>query len=405
MGIGIINKNMHKQKVLIVGGGFAGVKTALELSGDEKYAITLLSDQTHLRYYPALYHTATGGSRAEASIPLVDIFEDKNIQIVKGAAETLDRERQIIKTKSNERLPYDILILALGVVTNYFGIKGLREHSFGIKSVEDAEELKQHLHDQLMQDGKPDFNYIVVGGGTTGVELAGAMAFYLKDLIKRHSVPARKVHIDIVEAGPRLVPRMPKDISRMIARRLRKLGIKLYLNKSVKGATANELMVGDKPLRSHTVVWTAGVTNNSFFTKNNFSLTEHGKVNINQFLQAEPNIYVLGDNADTPFSGLAQTALYDGEFVAKHLKTVAEGKSPKTYKPKQPVYVIPVGNNWAAVLWGKVRFYGLVGWVLRRLADLIGFHDLEPWHEALQQWMTDDDDQESCARCLAINSK
>ena len=396
---------MSKQKVLIVGGGFGGAKAALELSGSEQFDITLLSDQTNLRYYPALYHTATGGSRAEASIGLTDIFDDKDVRILKGSAETIDREHQIIKTASNQRLPYDILILALGVVTNYFDIKGLEKHSFGIKSVEQAEELKKHLHDQLIEEGEPDFNYIVVGGGPTGVELAGALATYLKDLLKHHGVQTRKIHIDLVEAGPRLVPRMPRDISRKIARRLRKLGVKLYLGKTVNGQTAEELMIEGKPLRSHTVVWTAGVTNHPFFKNNKFSITASGKVSVNQFLQTEPDIYVLGDNADTPYSGLAQTALRDGEFIAQHLKTVSQGKLPEIYKPKQPVYVIPVGERWAAVQWGKLRIYGFVGWVLRRFADLIGFHDLEPWHEALGQWMTADDSQENCAYCLVASSK
>ncbi len=220
----------------------------------------------------------------------------------------MDRQKKVLTTQTGHTLNYNALILGLGMRTNYFGIKGLQEYSFGIKSLEEAEELKAHIHKQVTKDQQQDINYVVVGGGPTGVELAGALPSYIRSVTARHGLPPKKVHLDLIEAAPRLLPRMPKDMSRAVARQLRRLGIKIYLKTAVQAQTADALMVNDKPVRSHTVVWTAGMSNNPFFSDNQFQLSKNGRARVDQFLQAEPGIYIVGDNADTPYSGMAQTA-------------------------------------------------------------------------------------------------
>jgi len=388
-----------KEQVLIVGGGFGGVKAALELASSPHLQVTLLSDDTEMRYYPTLYKTATGGKRANSSIPLSRLFEDKPVRVVKAIATKLDRKAKTITTSDGQAFEYDSLILSLGVVTNYFGIEGIKEHSYTIKNQDEVARFKAHLHKQLVADNRPDLNYVIIGAGPTGIELSGALPDYLRRIIEHHGLPQRKIHIDLIEAAPRLLPRLPKDTSRAVRRRLKHLGIRLYLNSVVQGQTADELTINGKPIRSHTVVWTAGVTNNPFFSDNNFSLTNRGKVLVDVYLQAEENIYVIGDNANTPFSGMAQTALHDGEFIARNLKRRAVGKDFISYDVKKPVTVIPAGPRWAAVCWGKVRIYGWLGYVLREGADLMGFHDLEPWHRAIPQWFSEFDRQDDCVVC------
>lgn len=391
---------MVKEKVLIVGGGFGGVKAALELADSEHFDITLLSGDTELRYYPTLYHTATGGKRANSSIPLKAIFVGKPINIVQGTATTLDRKLKTITASDGKIYEYDTLIIGLGVVTNYFGIEGLREYAYSIKSQSEVQRFKAHLHKQLTDDRRPDLNYVIVGAGPTGIELAGALPDYLRRIVRNHGLPERVLHIDLIEAAPRLLPRLPNDTSRLVKRQLKRLGIKLYVGSAVQGETADDLTVNGKPITSHTVVWTAGVTNHPFFADNHFVLTNRGKVAVDVYLQAEDGIFVIGDNANTPFSGLAQTALRDGGFVANNLQRRARGKSLRSYKAKQPITVIPAGPRWAAVIWGHVRLYGWLGYAIREAADLIGFHDLEPWPRATKQWFsefTSEDDCEICA--------
>lgn len=400
-----ILRGMKKQHVVIVGGGFGGIKAALELADDSRFAITLISDQDSFRYYPTLYHTATGGLRKQSQIPLTELFENKDVTLVQGKVTSLERPTQHVILEDGRSYAFDTLILGMGVTTNYFGIPGMAENSFTIKSFEGIDRFKDHVHRQLTDSGKPDPHYVIVGAGPTGIELAGALPAYIREVMEKHGIRHRAVHVDLIEAGPRLLPRLPKDASRLIARRLKKLGVKVYTGKAVQGLTADSLSVGGKPIRSHTVVWTAGTTNHSFFKENGFLMTNRGKVQTDMLLQAEPNIYVIGDNANTPYSGMAQTALYDGLYVARNLIRAAEGKDPKAYACKKPITVIPVGERWASVLWGNTRIYGLLGWTLRQAADYVAFKDYEPWWKAGKQWLTEFGHEETCTVCVAADAK
>jgi NADH dehydrogenase len=392
-----------KQKILIIGGGFGGIKTALELSqheGDKKFDITLLSDQPNFRYYPALYRTATGGARAGSSIPLKNILSDTKVKIKQGTAQTLDRKAKTLTLADGEVLHYDILVIGLGVVTNYFGIPGMEEFSYSIKSFDAIDRFKKHLHEQIEDDRRPDLSYVIVGAGPTGIELAGALPQYIREVMDNHGLKHKPVHIDLIEAAPRLLPRMPKSLSRSVERRLRRLGVKIYKKSAVQGVAADQLTVSGKPIRSHTVIWTAGVTNHPFFKENGFMITPRGKVATNMYLEADDNVYVIGDNANTPYSGMAQTALHDGEYVADTILRRSEGKDPRSYRVQKPITVIPAGERWAAVLWDKVKLYGVVGWALRELADLVAFADYEPWWKAGKQWLTGlFEEEEACPVC------
>ncbi|MEJ0073727.1 MAG: FAD-dependent oxidoreductase [Candidatus Saccharibacteria bacterium] len=225
-----------KQRIVVVGGGFGGVKTALELAKHpDKFEVALVSDRADFWYFPTLYHTATGGTRAQSSIPLKVLLKGKGIKLVHARAVGLDRANKALVLKDEPPIPYDKLVLALGVVTNYFGIPGLEQFSYGIKSIAEAEELKKHLHSQITDERKPDLNYVVVGGGPTGIELSGALGKYLRFIMKQHGIEERPIHIDLVEGNKHLMPRMPKTVGKAIERRMRRLGVKLYLGKAVQG--------------------------------------------------------------------------------------------------------------------------------------------------------------------------
>ncbi len=392
---------MKKHKVVIVGGGFGGIKVALELADSERFAVTLISNQPNFQFYPTLYRTATGGKQDNSTIPIKNLLNDKPVKFVQDEATSLDRKSRVLSLKSGKFVEYDTIVLGLGVVTNYFGIPGMAEHSFSIKSNEEIKRFKEHIHKQLSQDHRPELNFIVVGGGPTGIELAGALPGYIREIMQKHGIKKQSVHVDLVEAAPRLLPRMPKDASRMITRRLRNLGVRVRTGQRVEALSAEDLTVNGKPIRSHTVVWTAGVTNHPFFKDNGFTIMPRGKVATNMYLQTDENVFVIGDNADTPYSGMAQTALADGIYVANTIKRLASGQDPKSYKVKKPVTVIPVGDRWAAVIWGKVRMYGVVGWMLRESADIAAFNEYQPWWQASQQWLTSFGEEESCDICLA----
>lgn len=393
---------MHKLKVVIVGGGFGGLKAALQLANDKRLRVTLISDTTDFNYYPTLYRTATGGSNVISAIPISEVFEGKNIHLLNDKVVDISKHERVIKTKVGHHVGYDALILALGVRTNYFRIKGLATYSYGIRTIKEAIEFKNHVHGDMIDDQRPDLNYVIVGAGPSGVELAGALPAYLKRIAKQHNMGHKTFHVDLVETTPRVLPKMTKDISRRVRRRLHKNGVVVKTNSHVEAQSADAIFVNGKPIRSHTVVWTAGIKNNPFFSSHGFQLAHNGRVRVDQYLQAEPGIYVIGDNADTPYSGLAQTALYDAKFVARNIKRLLVKKRPRTYIAKMPVIVVPVGPNWAALEWRGIKFTGRTGWVLRRLADLLAYHDYQPWKLATKRWSEAKTDDNQCSMCVKL---
>lgn len=371
-------------QITIVGGGFGGVKAALELAKKKKNRITLISDRTDFQYYPGLYGTATGRSHLQSWVPLGEIFANHdNIDVVIDTVTTIDKDTKTLNTASGTVHQYHTLILALGSVTTYFGIKGLDQYAYGIKSATEIKRLKQHLFDEFSQVDGADSNFLIVGAGPTGVELASALGTYLKHLKNHYRKHEPRIKISIIEAGPRVLPRMSEQASKLVHTRLKQLGVHVELNKKVEEETADSLIVNGEPIKSHTVIWTSGVANNPFFAANasQFKLSKNGKVEVNKYLSSGKDVYVIGDNAFTPFSGLAQTALKDALFVAKHISGAR-----KPYVAKMPPVVVPVGENWAIFEYKKLRLTGTPASIIRSAADFVGYSDILPFGQALGVW-------------------
>ena len=270
-----------------------------------------------------------------------------------------------------------------------------------IRDSEQAERFKRHLHAQLIAEDAPDLNYVIVGGGPTGIELAGALGVYLKDIMEKHGIKRRAIHIDLVEGMPHLLPRLPRPVGRAVEKRLRKLGVKLYLGKKVEGASAHALTVSGKPIVSHTIIWTAGVANNPFFNDAQFQLSGRKKVLVDEFLRLEgdKHVFIIGDNAETPYSGMAQTAIYDADFVAHNIVCELENRPKLAYRPKEPIYVTPVGPNWASVMWGDLHMRGRMSSWLRNAADLRAFTQMLSIRDGLVQWSSTVDREDLCPVC------
>lgn len=382
--------------ITIVGGGFAGVKAALRLAKRSKHKITLITDRDYFQYTPSLYSTATGRSQMDTWIPLGVIFSKlPNVQVIIDTIETINPEVNQLTSQSGMIYHYDRCVLAMGVVTTFFGIKGLSEHSHGIKSKEDIHALKRHLYETIIDS--PDASerkIVIIGGGPTGVELAAAMNTYIELLHKRHGVRQRRFQVRLIEASPRLLPMMSQSAGRTVKKRLQRLGVTVSLGKKVESATESGLVVDGKPLLAGTIIWTSGTVNNPFYAANkqHFKLAPNGRVVVDQQLMAAKDVYVIGDNAATPYTGLAQTALYDAMFVANNL--INHKMKPKQYKPYQPPVVVPIGRRWAVFEWRGVRLYGWLGALIRRFADLIGYVDILPLRKALSIWHWGDEPED-----------
>lgn len=371
--------------ITVVGGGFGGVKAALELAKNKKARITLITDRPDFQYYPALYGTATGKSHLQSWVPLGEIFAGyDNVNVIIDSVTKIDKAAKTLGSESGTTYEYQTLILALGSVTTYFGIEGLDTYAYGIKSYDEIRRLQQHLLEEFSKPHGADSHFLVIGGGPTGVELASALGTYLKELKQHFKQPEPRLTINLVEAAPRVLPRMSEKASALVEKRLRKLGVHVETGKKVEKETADALIVSGRPIKSHTVIWTSGVANNPFFKNNadQFELSPNGKVVVDAHLRSSDHVYVIGDNAFTKFSGLAQTALHDGIFVAKHIQK----KSNKKYEAKLPPVVIPVGENWAIFEYKWIRFGGWLGALVRQAADFVGYKDILPFGRALGVW-------------------
>ncbi len=375
--------------ITIIGGGFGGVKAALELAKHSDNTITLITDHPDFQYYPTLYSSATGHSHAESWAPLGEIFGDHdNVHVYIDTIDHIDAPSKTVRGASQAVYHYETLIIAVGVVTTYFGIPGLETYAYGIKTPDEIHKLKQRLFVDIAEKGLLDKNYVVVGAGPTGVELSAAIGTYIARLCKHYDVRKHSIKVRLVEAAPRVLPRSSEKVSRKVQARLERLGVTVETNKRVERENARELIVSGKPIESHTVIWTSGVSNNPLFASHPgiFTLAKNGRVVVDDQMVAHKDIYVIGDNAATPFTGLAQTAIHDAKFVAKNIMRVHNGKKPKKYRAVLPVSAIPVGIRWAVVEWRFIRIYGVLGSMLRRAADMIGYSDVLPLGTSLGAW-------------------
>lgn len=389
------------KKLYIIGGGFAGVKTALELGSRKDLDITLISDRSDFLYYPALYSTATGHSQKESVVPLEEILRSRpRVKLIIDPIVGINPGRHILTGASGKNYSYDLCVLALGVVTSYFGLEGLDKFSYSIKSLEGLKAFKAHLHDEMIATKHLDKNYIVVGAGPTGVELSAALISYLERIRTAHKVRARKIRVSLVEAAPRVLPRMSEAASARVQKRLEGLGVKVMTNHKVKSQDDDSIIIENRDIPTKTVVWTSGVMNHPFYRDNagHFELAANGRVIVDEHMQAAPDVYVIGDNAVTSI-GLAQIALHDAQFVARAIKARLAGRPQPLYQIVDPPVVIPVGANWAVLEWKKILLTGRVASWIRKAADFIGYHDILPIGLALGVWRSGNVHEEDCPVC------
>ncbi len=398
-------------RILIVGGGFGGVRTALNLRKQNlpNVKITLLSDRHHFEYTPAYYKIAAGTSPMETCIPLSDIFPDRSVEVIVDTVVAGDTKEHVIFGASGSRYRYDYLVLALGSETAYFNIPGIKEHSYSIKTIDEALRLKAHVHEvfnshhgmsvfELMSQ----FQFVIIGGGPAGVELAGVLRAYLRTLARIHEVPERFVTVNLLQGAPRLLPTMNEEVSRRALKRLDSLGINIILGKAVAGEDAIGVYLKDIGFSARTIIWTAGVKATSVYEKiTGLTLEKNGRIVVNESMMAVGvrDVFVLGDSASTPFAGTAQTAIYDGHYIASALTSRLRRMNLPKYSPKPTPYVIPVGNNWAIFTFKNITLSGRIFFWLREIIDLRFFMSILPFKKAWFAWRSGGTQVESCPNC------
>jgi len=408
--------NKRTRRVLIAGGGFGGISTALALEKEKNpnVEIMLVSDKPHFEYKPALYRVVTGRSPLEVCIPVSEIFGKKNITFVVDEIKGVDPLKKIVKCASGADYQFEYLVLALGSETAYFDIPGLENFSFGFKSISEAMRLKKHLHDLFVecknQKGNIDekislLQVVVVGAGPSGVELTGELAVFMKHLAQEYGVDQSLISVDLIEAAPRILPALSERVSKKVAHRLRHIGVNIFINRTMTKEEMEQISVRGMIMKTETVVWTAGVKPNHLYKSiSGFSFDEKGRVIVDEFMRAKgfENVFVIGDGAATKNSGMAQAAIYDGQAAAKNISRLIVDKPLKAYRQKKVYYALPVGPGWASTSLGVITFHGSIGWLLRRLADFRYFLSILPFKKAVTVFRRGKNLCDTCGICEPI---
>jgi NADH dehydrogenase len=400
----------RRKKILIVGGGFGGVKAAQLLGHDKRFQVKLIDPKSFMEYHAATYRMTTGGSATEVCIPYTDLLKGVSVEVVKDAIVTIDIERCEARGASGSTYAYDELILAIGCEASYFGIEGVAENAFNMNDVSEALKLRAHIH-ACFEEAKslqaseqvPLLHIAIIGGGPSGVELAGALAAYTKYLSKKHAVDASLVSIDLIEAMQRLLPGLPATLSEKALQRLRTLGVNVYLHRSVMKEGLNTLFLKDMQMTVKTVVWTAGLKGHRLAASIiGLSLDKRGRILVDDKLHAigAKHVFAIGDIASTKYAGMAQTALADAAYTASLLQSKASGRiAHSAYSQPAPSYAVPVGPGFAVVLYHGLQFSGRVGWFLRRAADARAFLAMLRPLEAFRTFMSGYSSSENCSVC------
>ncbi len=381
-------------KVVIVGGGFGGVKTALELANRPNIIVKLITQHQNFEYHGALYRSATGHSPKEVVIPLRDIFKDaRNVEVVLDTAQRFNELDREVIGEMGERYSYDYLVLAMGNTINYFGIEGMDTHSHSMDTIANTLQLRESLITLFSKPSKKPARIVVIGAGASGVELSGELTHFAKLVAKKHGVNKRTLNITLIEGADRVLPLFKEKASKKAAKRLKKVGVSLQLNTRVSSCEPGLVCVKEaelhKDLNADIIVWTAGSSPSPLLQKHPYIFTlDRGRVVVDDHLRVtdQPHIYAIGDIAATPYAGMAQTALHNAVYVAADILANQTGKRHRKYTPKPPIYVVPIGHRWAIYQKGNTVRSGAYGWSVRRQADLMIFQNFEPYAQAIKLW-------------------
>lgn len=402
---------MNTKKIFVIGGGFAGVKAALELDKrklpDTK--IILISDKPHFEYYPLFYRVLGGHTPLEVCIPLSSIFEDTGVEVIQDSIYRFNLKEKMFVGRSASFYSYDTLVLALGSETAYYDTPGLKELSYNVQSIHNILRLKKHLHQIFNECVRTDSNdkncsahIVVVGGGPTGCGIAANLALYGRSLAQRHGIDPSFITIDIIQSPSRLVPMMPEKISEKVKKHLQSLGVNIFLNRRVMKEEVAGVFMKDMQLDTKTLVWCAGVRPSSVYADiGGFDLDSKFRVLVDEHLQAKDweDVYVIGDGASLPYSGLALTALEDADYVANYIanKQLNIHTEPYVQKARNPI--VPLEPGWGVGTVKGVWIEGKMAWTVKRMMDLEFFKSILPREKAWAAYKEDKVMWETCPIC------
>jgi NADH dehydrogenase len=366
---------MAMPKVVILGAGFGGLTAARALS---KHAEVVLIDRHNFQtFLPLLYQVSTAGLAADhVAYPIRGALRKTNVQFRMGTPKKLNAAASELTLTDGQVIKYDHLVIALGSTTADFGIAGVKENALGMKTVGEAltirSEVMRSYEDMCRQGNKDNLDIAIVGGGPTGVEMAGAFAELVRGPLRSdYADAANRVRVSIIEAGPRLVPSFSESLSNKTQKDLEKLGVKVLTNTSVKEVLPDSILTLDgNTIQANTTVWAAGVKGVPAMDLLHLPVTR-GRIDVSSTLQVTgyENVWAIGDIAGAvgadgvPLPMVAPVAMQQGRFLAKQIQVLTAAKPLENFKYKDKGSMATIGRHKAIVEVKGIRISGPIAWL------------------------------------------
>lgn len=369
-----MQKTSQKPRVVILGAGFGGLTAARAMA--DTADVTVVDRRNFQTFLPLLYQVSTAGLAADhVAHPIRGALRKSGVKFRMGSPISVDHKNKTIKLDSSEVLPFDQLIVALGSATADFGIPGVAEHALGMKSVNEAiairAEVMRRFEDLCRFEDDTIFSISIVGGGPTGVEMAGAFAELVRGPLKNDQAhAAAHVRVNLIEAGPRILPMFSEKLSERAKKDLEKLGVHVHLNTAVQEIKPRSIAIKDgSTIASEVTIWAAGVKGEPTAEKLNLPLI-NTRIDVDQTLQVKhyPHIFAIGDIAGLKGDNgrlmpmVAPVAMQQGRFVAKQIKRLAEGKPLENFKYVDKGSMATIGRHKAIVEVKKLKLVGIPAW-------------------------------------------
>jgi NADH dehydrogenase len=383
--------HLGKPRVVIIGGGFAGSQLAKALRKVD-VQVVLVDKHNHHTFQPLLYQVATAGLEADSIIhPFRKGFENqKNFYFRMGEVEFIDTERKVVETSIGS-ISYDYLVIATGAITNYYGNEQIKQYAIPIKSIEDALLLRNKIlanfEQALLTEDEEELNslmdYVVVGGGPTGVEVAGALAELKKHIFPKDykELDFVKMDIHLIEGTPRLLNGMSEEASQKAIEFLKEFGVQVWTNccvKSYDGYTVG--LDNGKKLITKSLIWAAGVIGAPIEGIRKESIVKGRRLKVDQYnrIDGYENIFAIGDVAamlteDTPKGHpmMAPPAMQQGQLLGENLQNLLKGKPLKAFKYIDRGSMATIGRNKAVVDLKAFKTQGFFAWLIWMFVHLI----------------------------------
>ena len=388
---------MSKPKIVILGGGFGGIFTALDIGGAAD--VTLVNDADHFIFTPMLYEYLSGEVEAWHIAPKYSELLDDDVHLVQSAATSVDLKSQTVSLANQQTLNYDMLVLALGGITNYVGVEGAQENSMPFRKLEHADNLRARMvaaldripPDMAPQDVRRELTFALVGAGASGCELSTKMADLLYDAFKRRALQGEP-RVLVIEMSDRVVPGMGDQIREFVEDALHKSRVEVHTETRVvkveKDGITFEHDGNQERLQTAAVVWLGGVKMNPVIEHLDAEKSKRGLLIVKPTLQLSQhvNVFALGDIAFYPdasptLAGTAQLAFQQASLAGHNVKAYLEGRELKTRHFEELGEALSLGTERAAVLTGGKAFGGALA---RQARFALYTSRLPTWHHRLR---------------------